>query len=346
MTAAEKKKLEEWASKKNVTPTFDLEPVEKADMSPFLIHLTGKDSLIQIIKGAGSPLVRDGWGYLKSGIPPYAESGSYHCPVVCFTDSPIFALDFFRYRSSKRFFADQQYGIGFSKSAMVSGHGVRPVLYLDRKTNANLLKIIHIAESSDLTISEEPIQNTELRNTLKEIKPLLFPMFEHTTLQGYMWEREWRYPDSEGLKFNHNEIKIICCPKEERQEIEAALGQFAQQVEIVENWKEYDELKSYLESRGVDILEGRQVEDIQEIIELSKFKYEVEQIIFGLIQFKATFNLSSSAFNEAYVDDKLAKLYDFHCRIELQIEMISSFETERNEEIIREFLQEQSRDMY
>jgi hypothetical protein len=35
-----------WNHYRNTTPTFDLTSVEKPDLSPFLIHMTGKDSLV------------------------------------------------------------------------------------------------------------------------------------------------------------------------------------------------------------------------------------------------------------------------------------------------------------
>jgi hypothetical protein len=333
-------RLAEWLAKKNDTPTFSLNPVEKPDMSPFLVHLTGKNSLMNILQGANSGNVRANWGFLKSGVPNYSSASNYHAPVVCFTESPIFALDFFRLRSFKRFMQDQQYGIGFSKSKLILNRGVRPVLYLDRKTNSNLLKIIQLAENSDLSLTGDQAINKELSDTVRDLKPLLFPMFETNPAQGFMWEREWRYPSPKGLNFHYSEIEIICCPVEERQQIADQLGEFSKNIEIVENWREYDEVKSYLESRGVDILGGLTLGNIEDLNKLYKLRDNVGQIMHGLCLFKTTFKLTSTTFNDSYVEDKLKNLLDYHWRVEQQIELISGYEQERADEMHRQYLQE------
>jgi hypothetical protein len=68
--------------------------------------MTGRNELISILKGENAPesvLVKYNYGYLKSVIPTFdGNHGYYNSPVVCFTESPLFAIDFFRYRSFRR----------------------------------------------------------------------------------------------------------------------------------------------------------------------------------------------------------------------------------------------------
>lgn len=132
-----------WKQYRNETPTFQITPVEKPDLSPFLIHMTGKNSLVNILKGENKPedvVLPERNGYLKAVKPSFdGQAAYYNSEVVCFTESPIFALDFFRYRSFRRWSDDQQYGIGFSKSDLIRHRKVRPVLYLDTESNSQLL---------------------------------------------------------------------------------------------------------------------------------------------------------------------------------------------------------------
>merc|ERR1739848_108017 len=88
-----------WSEFANTTPTFKLTPVEKPDMSPYLIHLTGKKAIKSILKGEDRPIGQDE-GFLKACVPE-SNQNHYDAKVVCFTDSPTFALDFFRYRSKR-----------------------------------------------------------------------------------------------------------------------------------------------------------------------------------------------------------------------------------------------------
>ena len=59
-----------WHDCKITTPTFSLTPVEKPDASPFLIHMTGRDSLVNILKGENRlflHLIFLGIGVIKDG---------------------------------------------------------------------------------------------------------------------------------------------------------------------------------------------------------------------------------------------------------------------------------------
>jgi hypothetical protein len=109
--------------KRNLKPTFQLTPLDKPDMSPYLFHLTTKDSLIKILEDK----------FLKLQKPRGSHPDKHPYAMVCFTESPPFALDFFRYRwNDNKDREDLTYGIGFSKEKMAK-KGVFPTAYLDRE---------------------------------------------------------------------------------------------------------------------------------------------------------------------------------------------------------------------
>ena len=245
-----------WHEKKNETPTFELSSVEKPDFSPYLIHMTGKKSLLDILSGKNHKryknLKEERKGYLKSSIPKFdSKKINYNSKVVCFTETPIFGLDFFRYRSYRRWQENQQFGIGFSKAYLIKKMGVRPVIYLDSERHKTILGICDRLNNKDIQISNRLGKDIskEYRKEFKKIKPLLFPLLENTPKQGFMWEREWRFTSKKGLVFPYESIELICCPKNERKSIEKVLRPILSTIEIVESWKEYNEITSFLKRR-------------------------------------------------------------------------------------------------
>jgi len=44
-----------WKDYEIDTPTFDLTPIEKPDMSPLLFHMTGRNAILSILQGEGAP---------------------------------------------------------------------------------------------------------------------------------------------------------------------------------------------------------------------------------------------------------------------------------------------------
>ena len=277
-----------WLHYRNITPTFDLTPIEKPDFSPFLIHMTGKNSLVNILKGENAPEeieVQEGHGYLKAVIPTFeGQEGLYNSEVVCFTEAPIFALDFFRYRSFRRWSNDQQFGIGFSKAALVRHRNVRPVIYLDTNTNSEFLRLTNQVLNEHVQIIDSEGEVQEYNDLFKRIKPLLFPLLEDTRLQGFMWEREWRCPDQNGMTFPLTAIKVICCPHEERQEIEDILGELVNDIQIVESWREYDDVTNYLKRRKgeVDSEALERIKEIKDLGRLNSLKAQNEQTLNAL----------------------------------------------------------------
>ena len=232
-----------WKDYEIATPTFSLTPVEKPDMSPFLVHMTGKEEIAGILDGTGGGKKLGGdKGFLRASIPEQS-SGNYTAKVVCFTESPTFALDFFRYRSFPRWKKDLRYGIGFSKKGLAES-GVRPALYAD---NDLVKKIINAYEE----FREDTSEKSKCSEILERLYPLCTPLLEGAEQEGFLWEREWRYPDATGLSFRHSDIRVICCPDRERNEVEALLGDCSSDVQFVRSWREFSDVTDYLSRQHV-----------------------------------------------------------------------------------------------
>jgi len=303
-----------WKEYWNQTPTFELTPIEKPDLSPFLIHMTGKNSLIHILKGENSPeeiTVEANSGYLKSVIPSFDEqAGYYNSEVVCFTEAPIFALDFFRYRSFRRWENDQRFGIGFSKADLIKHRNVRPVVYLDDETNSNLLSLCNNILNDNLSIVNSDGEVIDYKPTFESVKPLLFPMLENTKLQGFMWEREWRYPFNDGLVFPFEAIKVICCPADEKAEIEEILSTYKNQIQIVESWREYDDVTNYLKRREREINSDAltKISKIKNLSVLTEFKIQNERTINMLSAHYQVFKETTEGLEKNNISEMIAEM--------------------------------------
>lgn len=281
-----------WKDYEISTPTFRLTEVEKPDISAFLVHLTGKNSLINILRGEGLEGIQlpVESGFIKASIPQFDSGTHYNSKVVCFTESPTFALDFFRYRSYKRWNADQRYGIGFSKEYLTLNQQVRPVIYTDTDTNRDLLNVIRKFESGEIKCSDE-LDNLIVMSLLSKIKGLLFPLLERESKQGYMWEREWRSTNDLGLIFPYASIRLICCPKNEIDPIKEVLRDHLKHVKIVETWREYDEITDYLKRRETeyDTSLVSQVKQLNDIDTLKELKEKNDQTLNTLSFYYETF---------------------------------------------------------
>ncbi len=317
-----------WSEYKITTPTFRLTPVEKPDLSPFLIHMTGKNSLVRVLKGenAGEGInVPVNSGFIRASIPSFDTSKLYYnSPVVCFTESPIFALDFFRYRSFRRWDFDQQYGIGFSKEALIKHRGVRPVIYLDTQTNSEILSICNKSENNEINFSENEAIDATIKASFKKIKPLLFPMLENEPYQGFMWEREWRCPDPNGLIFPYQAIKVICCPASEKAEILGILGELTIKIDVVESWREYDEVTNYLKRRsGVYNVEAlNQIDQLSDLLVLRDLKEKNDQTYHALIAYYQVFKETVDSMEGKSISNTIDDLKNTSNKLTQRIEKI------------------------
>jgi hypothetical protein len=235
-----------WKDYEIATPTFQLTPIEKPDMSPFLIHMTGPNQLVNILKGQGSdPQVPLGHGYLQANVPSHSQK-SYDAKVVCFTESPTFALDFFRYRKFDRWRNDMRFGIGFDKSALISD-GARPVAYFSDDITAKIISLYHTLKQQGAEILGDTSVSSSVFQLINEIYPLIFPLLETNSAQGFMWEREWRIPYPTGFSFSYSDIRVICCPDNEEPQLRSELGGNESHITFVRTWKEYDDITDYLQ---------------------------------------------------------------------------------------------------
>lgn len=263
-----------WVDYRINTPTFCLSPVEKPDMSPFLIHMTGKEQIYQILNGDNADVeLPDRNGFLRASVP--TGNGDYDASVVCFTESPTFVVDFFRYRKFDRWRDDQRFGIGFSKEQLVQ-QGVQPVLYLHN----DLMQRVMEGRGANVYPGG---YSEELKQLCESVYPLMFPLGEDMDIQGFMWEREWRYPKSEGFTFPLSTVKVICCPEEEEDAIRDILGEYAEAVQFVRAWDEYDDVTAYLKGKEVQWREQvRAIPQIDDVDELVALKIQHSQVVNSL----------------------------------------------------------------
>lgn len=209
---------------------FEIDPKLKPDMSRFLIHMTGKDAIKSILKGGR----RRGEGLIRSLVPKGAKSESFPFKIACFTETPIFALGAFIAISKRREEETMKYGIGFRKSHMVN-QNVRPTLYIDNSLLSQLLGVDKSKTSEEVT------------ELVDSIRALSHPLGETMSRQGFTWEREWRFVDQTGFYFDHKDIEVICCPKEEQVQLKLILDVGTEKIRFVDSWTQYKDYTQHIE---------------------------------------------------------------------------------------------------
>lgn len=209
----------------------------KADMSPFLIHMTkngsfnkytpfdrapghyvfnesdsvrAKESLEEMIKNTVIE-ARSPFGHFKYQISVgYQARGKM--PVdwltcVCFSETPLGELKSFYQATqdtSQRVNKYQKYGLAFSQQLVLEKKG-HPIFYFD--------------SSAVLVVSAiDVLGSPSLRQTSKPLLPLFesFGPKLHSNIPGttdYRWEREWRHVGH--FKFKSNEVAFGLCPESE-----------------------------------------------------------------------------------------------------------------------------------
>ncbi|MFV5405305.1 hypothetical protein VXQ92_11380 [Acinetobacter sp. 228] len=240
-----------WNYFKVLKKSLQLSPIEKPDMSPFLVHMTGKNQILEILKSGED----DEHGLIKSSVPSQSQSSWYKREVVCFTESVLHSIDSFRYIAFNRFKSNLFYGIGFSKEKLALHERIRPALYIDKNTIGDLASLeANLPESIENFTSE----NIKVKRLLDNLIPFITPVFQDENRQGYTWEREWRYFNAEsmGFKFSYEDIEIICCPPSEKSAIEEQLGSFSRNIKFVSTWGEYNEVVEFMKSRQHNFSSG------------------------------------------------------------------------------------------
>lgn len=254
-----------WDDYKITKKSLQLSPIEKPDMSPFLVHMTGKDQILGILKSSEY----DEHGVIKSSVPSQAKSEAYNREVVCFTESVLHSIDSFRYIAINRFKANLLYGIGFSKEKIAFNEKVRPALYIDNNTIGRLLSLDKFYLNNIDNLSNEDLK---VKRLIDELIPFITPVFQDEWRQGYTWEREWRYFNSKttGFEFSYEDIEIICCPVSERLAIEKQLGEYSKKIRFVSTWGEYNEVVEFMKSRQHNFSSGLNANSKKERLSLRK----------------------------------------------------------------------------
>lgn len=246
------------------TPTFRLEPIEKPDMSRYLIHMTGKGELLSIIQGDDP---NDDKGRLRASVPHY-DRRDHTEAAVCFTESPIFALDFFRYKSKSRWERDHRYGIGFYKTDLVD-KGVRPLITTDAELSRVINSLNHDLADDNIDLQSMSDKHQQMvKHLIRSVYNLNFPLLEDRSQQGFTWEKEWRLPGGVDLEFEHQMVKIICCPEEESDKLKEALKSRAN---FVNHWDQYNEVTDFLRRR-IYHLEQSGLARLEELVDLAALK--------------------------------------------------------------------------
>ncbi|WP_024602413.1 hypothetical protein [Pseudoalteromonas sp. TB41] len=237
--------------------TFEIEPKLKPDMSKYLVHMTGKDSIKSILNGGR----HKGEGLILSQSPNSLKSKSFDHEIACFTETPIFALGAFVAISKRRQSEKMEYGVGFRKSYMVE-HNVRPTIYVD---NHILSQLFSVSDSVD---------SPKISKLIDSIRSLAHPLGETTTKQGFTWEREWRFVGSQGFYFDYDAIEIICCPQDEQSQLKLILGCHADRINFVDSWSQYKDFTQHIKHTdsknkiGQSLTKHDEVEDFLENYEV------------------------------------------------------------------------------
>ncbi|WLT39591.1 hypothetical protein NON20_08990 [Synechocystis sp. B12] len=128
---------------------------------------------------------------------------------------------------------------------------VRPVNYIEDNITTMINSIYKKIQNQETGFGKLEDNNLEKQiiSVFEYLYKFNFPLCETLEEQGFMWEREWRFSDDSDFEFSYEDIKVICCPKEEKSEIIEILGDFKNKIEFVESWHEYSIVTKFLRER-------------------------------------------------------------------------------------------------
>lgn len=149
-------------------------------------------------------------------------------------------------------------------------------------------------------------------------------MLEDTTYQGFMWEREWRGSDSKGMTFPHTAIRVICCPTNEREEITEILGDLAGNIEIVESWREYDDVTNYLKRRQKEVNsdELNTISQIKDFGILNELKNQTDRTLNTLEAYYGVFKETVTSLEGRNINEMIGEMRKKSKEIEQQINAV------------------------
>ncbi|QHV00049.1 hypothetical protein [Synechocystis sp. CACIAM 05] len=187
--------------------THLLSPRQKPDSSDYLIHLTDKKGLTNILKS----------NQLNKGIILAKRDR------ISFTETPLYGLGFFNrrwpdYKGGKNI----KYGIGFTKEFLIK-QGAKQAIYLNKKTiksvKESLLTLASLnKEQRDELATKYGLSINKIEQILDELRETSTDNGEIYSKGGFTWEREWVFNtnNAQGFEFDYEYVALICCPKEEQ----------------------------------------------------------------------------------------------------------------------------------
>jgi hypothetical protein len=184
----------------------------KRDYSPYLVHLT-KDAVNEEgyldadAQDALDSILEQKILYACNHFFPYSKNLNNQKPsvidkfrVVCFTETPIDQIGVILYKSIKRKFNPEPYGLVFTKE-YIREKGGNPVFYVALKTAKPLWQYLY---QPHIEGKEEVPDN---------ICKLLALVTECQKGNDWHWEREWRIVGN--LEFKLSEVFCGLCPDNE-----------------------------------------------------------------------------------------------------------------------------------
>jgi hypothetical protein len=202
----------------------------REDISPFLVHLTrdysgrtAKQALELIIQTkqlkAGEPEVSDArFGLKTTGM--HSQDKIRFFGAVCLTETPINEIHCLLEISGRKVNL-KPYGLVFLKSQLQQ-RGIAPVNYINNEAGDG--DVIMPALASLIQTHEA---------AAAKLLPLISVFGKKLTAPSappqegrvdFLWEREWRFPYSNGpLAFSNNDVFVGVCPHEEIEEFENSM---------------------------------------------------------------------------------------------------------------------------
>lgn len=126
------------------------------------------------------------------------------------------------------------------------------------------------------------------------------------------------------MTFPHKAIKVICCPNNEREEIIHLLSDLADNIEIVESWREYDDVTNYLKRRQSEINTEQlnKISQIKDFGTLKELKNQNDRTLNTLEAYYGVFKETVSSLEGRNINQMIDEMKQKSKEIEAQIKAV------------------------